>query len=47
MKSMMKKHNNFICFISGKKMREIKSTPKEIAFKVGEVMSDRISEKEY
>ena len=28
-----------------KKMREIKSTPKEIAFKVGEVMGDRISEK--
>ena len=28
-----------------KKLREIKSSPKEIAFKVGEIMGDRISEK--
>ena len=28
-----------------KKMRDIKSSPKEIAFKVGEIIGDRISEK--
>ena len=29
-----------------KKMRDIKSSPKEIAFKVGEIIGDRISEKQ-
>ena len=44
---MMKKILQFISASSAekKKMRDIKSSPKEIAFKVGEIIGDRISEK--
>ena len=40
------KHLTLICASSAeKKLRDMKLSPKETAFKVGEVMGDRISEK--
>jgi large subunit ribosomal protein L18 len=40
------KHMTLICASSAeKKLRDMKLSPKEIAFKVGEIMGDRISEK--
>ena len=43
---MMKKEITIISASSAeKKIRDIKTSPKEIAFKVGELMGDRISEK--
>jgi|TARA_B100000131_G_C17746164_1_gene463213 large subunit ribosomal protein L18 len=39
-------HLTLICASSAeKKLRDMKLSPKEIAFKVGEIMGDRISEK--
>ena len=40
------KHLTLICASSAeKKLRDMKLSPKETAFKVGEIMGDRISEK--
>ena len=43
---MMKKRLQLFLRHQEKKIRDIKTSPKEIAFKVGELMGDRISEKE-
>ena len=42
---MMKKRLQLFLHLQEKKIRDIKTSPKEIAFKVGELIGDRISEK--